>query len=679
MRQLLPLLFTAIATLVQAQDVQFTDTRFSKYLLNHAQVQGYDNGSYPVIQLDADSNGIISIEEAKRVYRLTCVGNIVGLNYNDKFGGVGGIESFENLEFFDMSEQRTPHVYFDKNVKLKTFVSLNGDLNSATFIGLDSLTVIDIDQNRLYSIILRQLPKLRSVSAYDNLLTELDVSECNSIVDIQLKDNPIQSLCVPTHAYSVVVVDTVISVDTLCGVNIPENNIVFPDSLFKKFLVNHASLSMLVGNQSLPANIDPDGDGEIAYEDAKKVYMMHCAGYSGNVDTLTDLFTDMTGIEEFENLISLQVDNQNIEDIDLSNNKKLQMVALNGNKLKSIRAVGLDSLEVLSAFDNDIVTIEFSDLKKIKHIQLADNKLENLDLSSIESLQSIYCPQNNLSSICVSKFIFDSLDVTKDESAKVDTLCGINEIYIKDQNLLNAILAYQPPIDTNGDSIVTYAEALAVDSINLSFQNILLFTGLDAFKNLKSINISYNQIAFLDVSQLQYLTQLIASNNILKSLITFNNSSVGGRRTSVENNTLRDLDVSNNSFTDLDISIFSELNTFDGSGNTELLEICVTSNQMDNKVGSWSKDVTTTWSASNCARITSVSKDDFANMAIYPNPASSVVWTTQKVSHIYTMLGNKKEIKWISDSSIDISNFDSGVYTFQFSDGTTSRLVVNKR
>jgi len=642
MRQLFFLLFTVVTAITQAQNVQFTDTVFRNFLLKHAQAQGYDNGSYPVIKLDADSNGVISIDEAKRVYRLTCHGGIMGMSYNEKFTDIGGVESFENMEFFDMSWQRVPHVYLDKNKNLKIFVSLQGELVSATFIGLDSLTVIDSDQNRLYSVILRQLPNLRSVSVFDNSLIELDVSECDSIVDIQVNKNPIQNLCVPTHAYSSVRVDTVMVMDTLCGINVPENNIDFPDTLFKKFLVNYASLSTIVGNQGLPLNIDPDGDGEISYEDAKKVYTIHCSGYQWNVDTLTDLFNDMTGIEYFVNLTSLQVDRHNIEDVDISKNKKLELVALNNNKIKSIRAVGLDSLEILSVIYNEIASVDFSDLKNLKHIQLTGNKLDSLDLSSIESLNTIHCQENNLKSICVSKSMYDSLTVVKDSSTVLDTLCGVNSIYFSDPNFLNAVLAYQPPIDTNGDSVITYMEALAVDSINLSFQNILLFTGLNAFKSLKSINISSNQLSVLDVSQLQYLTKLIASNNQLKSLITFTNLSKVSRRTGVENDVLMDLDVSNNSFEKLDASKYSGLKNFDGSGNNELLEICVTSNQLKNKVNNWTKDEETVWSTNNCVRVTSVTEIENSSLALYPNPASDAVWTKKEVVQIYSLLGKRK-------------------------------------
>jgi hypothetical protein len=274
----------------------------------------------------------------------------------------------------------------------------------------------------------------------------------------------------------------------------------------------------------------------------------------------------------------------------------------------------------------------------------------------------------------ISKVLLGNSEVTcpkyvvTDSITTIDSLCGEESINIQDQNLLNALLAYTPSIDVNGDSIITYNEALAIDSINLSFQNILLFTGLEAFKNLKSINISNNLLSSLDASQLIYLTQLIASNNQLTSLITFTKSDSVIRRTGTENTVLLDLDVSNNEFSNLDLSIYSSLNSFDGSGNSQLQEICVTQGQVDNKVNTWQKDETTNWSTSNCARVTSAVEFKNLNTDIFPNPSSGIFTVSSELIidnlTIYDQSG--RLVKTISPStgqkSIEVQLEKSGVY-----------------
>ncbi|MFT6745943.1 MAG: hypothetical protein ACJAZ2_000281 [Glaciecola sp.] len=591
---------------------------------------------------------------------------------------VSGLPDLTDLLF---EENNVSVLDIDSNPKLINLWVRNNNLADLSVLNNTALTTIVAQSNSLSTLDLSMNLALTNLYVDSNNIRNLDISNnpLGSYVSFTAKGNPMKMVCLNSGHLSVNSfweIPASAAYSLTCD-STRLGNIDFPDTLFKNFLIDHCTLSKTIDNSSMPVVLDEDADREITYDEVFNVSTLHCGGHATLDSSLW--FEDMTGIEYFENLTQLQIDNQLVKQIDVSKLTKLEMLIMNSLQLETVVVKDLPNLVVLSFIYNNVTSVELSGLPNLKVISATNNNLTTLDISEFTTLSDLQCEGNSISQICVPKSRYESISIAKDSVTVLDTLCGINSIIFSDVNLKNAILNYTPAIDTNGDSIVTYNEALAIDTIDLSFKNILLFAGLDAFKNLKSINISYNQLALLDVSQLKYLTQLVASNNALKSLITFTNSSEGGRRIGTENNTLLDLDVSSNSFTELDISIFSELNTFDGSGNTELLEICVTSNQLDNKVDSWSKDVTTTWSASNCARVTSVSQDEITKMTVYPNPASTVVWTSQKVMQIYSMLGNKKEIKWVSDSSIDISGFNSGVYTFQFLDGSTSKLVVNKR
>lgn len=261
--------------------------------------------------------------------------------------------------------------------------------------------------------------------------------------------------------------------------------------------------------------------------------------------------------------------------------------------------------------------------------------------------------------------------IVTDSVTTIDSLCGEEGINIPDQNLLNALLAFTPPIDTNSDSIITYNEALAVDSINLSFKHISLITGLDVFRNLKSIDISNNQLALLDVSQLIYLAKLLASNNQLTSFVTFTNSDSTLRRSFTKNDALLELDLSNNDFKSLDLSTLDSLNKFKGTGNIGLQEICVRQDQLDNKVSAWSKDETTTWSTNNCARVTSNRRFESAMPSISPNPNTGIFTITSgsSISNLSIYDQSGRIVKAISSSgspkSIEVQLQKSGVYFIQ--------------
>jgi hypothetical protein len=155
-------------------------------------------------------------------------------------------------------------------------------------------------------------------------------------------------------------------------------------------------------------------------------------------------------------------------------------------------------------------------------------------------------------------------------------------VSIPDSAFLQALL--ELGIDTNGDGLISYPEAEASISINLSPSNISDLSGLEAFVNLDSLRIHMNPLAELDLSQntsLKYLSctgcqlgQLDLSHN--PNLIYLDCS--GGASMS---NHLSQLDLTLN--LDLEILDCSEnrLVSLDLSNNQNLIELSCGRNQIE--------------------------------------------------------------------------------------------------
>ncbi|HQV36114.1 MAG TPA: T9SS type A sorting domain-containing protein [Flavobacterium sp.] len=73
-------------------------------------------------------------------------------------------------------------------------------------------------------------------------------------------------------------------------------------------------------------------------------------------------------------------------------------------------------------------------------------------------------------------------------------------------------------IDQNDDGEIQIAEAMVIDSLNVPFSNIVDFSGISDFTNLKKINCSNNQINNLNVTNLSLLQELYCSNNCMGTL-----------------------------------------------------------------------------------------------------------------------------------------------------------------
>ena len=76
-------------------------------------------------------------------------------------------------------------------------------------------------------------------------------------------------------------------------------------------------------------------------------------------------------------------------------------------------------------------------------------------------------------------------------------------------------------IDTNGDSIISYSEAEAATSLDITnfYGNYISdITGIEAFKNLSSLIFRCNVIVELDLSNNTVLKQLIVFDNALQNI-----------------------------------------------------------------------------------------------------------------------------------------------------------------
>ena len=157
---------------------------------------------------------------------------------------------------------------------------------------------------------------------------------------------------------------------------------------------------------------------------------------------------------------------------------------------------------------------------------------------------------------------------------------------IPDSNLLAALI--EAGADTNGDSLISYAEAEMVTLINVSGkwrQDLITdMTGIEKFVNLDTLICDWNQIVALDISNNTALQDLMCSQNQLTSLDVSVHTAL--ERFYCGNNLLSSLDISkneelrdfrcgNNHLTNLDVSNNTALVILD-CANNQLTELDVT-------------------------------------------------------------------------------------------------------
>ncbi len=115
-------------------------------------------------------------------------------------------------------------------------------------------------------------------------------------------------------------------------------------------------------------------------------------------------------------------------------------------------------------------------------------------------------------------------------------------VNIPDANFKNALLNYNPPIDTNGDGEIQLSEAEVIILLDVQNKDIQDLMGIEAFIGLEELYCGGNQLTELGVSQNVGLINLSCADNLITELDLS------------ENGLLEQLTCFNNQLTQLDFS-----------------------------------------------------------------------------------------------------------------------------
>ncbi len=128
---------------------------------------------------------------------------------------------------------------------------------------------------------------------------------------------------------------------------------------------------------------------------------------TANIASLTSLnvsnsnISDLTGIEDFIALESLEVQDNNISTINLSNLVNLITFRVTRNQLTTLDLSNQPALQVLIADTNNIETLQINS-SVLRYLQLFGNDLTEIDLTNFPLLEQIFVGQNNLTSLDLS-------------------------------------------------------------------------------------------------------------------------------------------------------------------------------------------------------------------------------------------------------------------------------------
>lgn len=243
--------------------------------------------------------------------------------------------------------------------------------------------------------------------------------------------------------------------------------------------------------------------------------------------------------------------------------------------LTSLDVSSLANLKTLWALDNPITTLDLSNNTALENISIGATWIENLDLSNNTNLTTVvaagsptFATESRIETInlangnneAITALIFSSnpllscvqvddpnnafpnAETVLIDESKLSSFCVPGTINFADPLFEAALLNHEPAIDTNGDGIITRAEAAdftsPINLSNTSGNGIRNAKEISNFTNLISLDLSGNRILNLDLSQNGALTEIDLANTNMRVLSLDNGNNTAITSLVIPGNTL---------------------------------------------------------------------------------------------------------------------------------------------
>ncbi|BDS13654.1 leucine-rich repeat domain-containing protein [Aureispira anguillae] len=273
---------------------------------------------------------------------------------------------------------------------------------------------------------------------------------------------------------------------------IPKSNAqttAIPDAIFEQRLIN--------------LGIDSDGliNGLILDSDALTVTNLYVAGFG---------ITDLTGIEAFLNLDTLNCKLNAIDSLDLTHNTALKYLDCSQNSMKHLNVSNLPLLAYVDCDNNGLVNgVDLTNDSLLTSLSCFNSGLSTLDVRTNILLRRLECSNNT----------FDTLDLSHNTALET-LICYHSSINSLDLSN-NIILKYLYCLD-NDLLELDLSNNTALTHINCSNNNL---STLDLVNNLllEYVRCHRNNLSILDVTNHTALEHLSCGFNNLSTLDLTNN------------------------------------------------------------------------------------------------------------------------------------------------------------
>ncbi len=524
------------------------DANFERKLI----ALGYDSGEIDGVVYTDNISSITSLD----------VSNDFNTPDNDKISDLTGIEAFTSLTTLNSSLNQLTSLGVSANTALTSLSCSDNKLTSLDVSANTALTNLWCSNNKLTSLSVSKNTALTSLSCSDNSLTNLNVANGNNhnfidnllgfIDNLAITDNRVANSFKATGNPNLICIqvdnagystanwpnkDATARYSTDCSAPILTTAI--PDANFERKLIS-------LGHDSGTVN------GEVSTANISGITSLDVSNDFNTPDN--DKISDLTGIEAFTSLTTLNSNFNQLTSLDVSSNTALTSLSCSDNRLTSLDVSANTALTFLSCSGNSLTSLNIANGNN-------DNFIDNLFGGTIaNSFKATGNP--NLMCIQVDNAGYSTANwPNKDATARYSTDCSAPILTaIPDANFERKLISLGHDSGTVNGEVLT-ANISGITSLDVSNDintldndKISDLTGIEAFTSLTSLSCFGNSLTTLNVSANTALTYLYCFSNQLTSLDVSANTAL--TYLYCFSNQLTSLDVSaNTALADLDCSL----------------------------------------------------------------------------------------------------------------------------
>lgn len=200
--------------------------------------------------------------------------------------------------------------------------------------------------------------------------------------------------------------------------------VAIPDTAFKNYLLNNAQINRIPDNE---------------------IFVCEASAFTGEISCSGLAIADLTGIEAFKNVSVINCNQNNLTEIDVSQNINLTDLFCSNNVLSELDISNNPKLEILKCYFNTIEILDVSNNPTLEFLHCYNNQLKALNISNgnNEQLGEFNATGNpDLYCVCVDNLEYATTYLWNgiDNQVQFSTDCGIQRtIYFTVSDGVNSI------------------------------------------------------------------------------------------------------------------------------------------------------------------------------------------------------------------------------------------------